>query len=189
MRATLTRALAALALSAGALALGPPVAAAEPAACHPPGKPRPPCGSDCLPDCRLRIAWTYGVSAGEPQHAALSAGLVFADVRQLGAPLRTARGLLLEGELGTGGAAVRAGPAVLLKLGFPQPNFLPVGGLALTATAVRAWEGRRDPETLLGGELLFTAVFRFRSGWLWPVDGGARRSRKARFTWGVGLGF
>lgn len=152
--------------------------------------PAPAACPSCAPDRPGPIEPTYGVAGGEPGGFSLSVGMVFPDVRQLGAPLRTAKGLLVELEAGSGAGALRLGPALLFKLGPARKNLIPVAGLAVTASYVRTWDdpAPRPARNYLGPEVLFTAVVRMRFGWLFRL-GHPGEPDRSFFTWGVGLGF
>lgn len=144
----------------------------------------------CTPDWPGPIEPTYGVAVGEPWGFSLSLGMVFPDVRQLGQPLRTARGLLLELEGGSGAGGLRLGPALLMKLGPARKNVIPVAGLAVTASFVRTWDdpAPRPARNYLGPEILLTAGVRLRFGWLFRL-GHPGEPDASFFTWAVGLGF
>lgn len=148
-----------------------------------------PCLS-CAPDWPGPIEPTYGIARGEPSGFSVSVGMVFPDVRQLGAPLRTAKGLLVQLEGGSGAGAVRVGPALLLKVGPSRRNVWPVAGVALTASLVRTWDepAPRPARNYLGPEVLLTTVVRMRFGWLFRL-GHPGEPNRCVFSWAVGLGF
>jgi hypothetical protein len=154
--------------------------------CMPESGSSDPC-LECTPDCPDHFEFTYGVTGGAPEHLALSAGIAFADVRQLGAPLRTATPFLIQAEIGIDGGAVRFGPAVLIKAGPPRKNVIPLAGVALVGTIARTWNGELR-QTYAGTEILLTAGIRFRGGLLWRIGQG-NEPKQCRWTWGVGLGF